>query len=109
MLENNKTNTKLLITSSITGFLLSFPITGFIYGFIICEDCGDGFSGILGRLFIGLVESILTTITFGAPWDNEGGTSSTNLRFFVFLTFTIITLLIYFIRKRKNKKSKADN
>jgi uncharacterized membrane protein YeaQ/YmgE (transglycosylase-associated protein family) len=86
------------------GVLLSFPLTGFIYGFSICKDCREGIGGIFGRILIGFVEAILTTITLGAQWDNEGGTTSTNLRFYVFLTALIITLILFLIRKRNQKK-----
>jgi len=101
MKENNKTNTRLLFTSSIIGLSLSFPVTGFIYGFCFCKNYGEGFSGFVWRTLLGFLESILTTITLGAPWDNEAGTSSTNLRFYVFLTFITITLLTFLIRKGK--------
>ncbi|KIA95038.1 hypothetical protein OA93_19010 [Flavobacterium sp. KMS] len=99
---------KLLFISVIVGIIFSFPLTGFIYGFSVCKDCGEGINGILGRIFIGLVEAILTIITLGAPWDNEGGTTSTNLRFYVFLTALIITLLLFFILKRKRSKYQID-
>lgn len=95
---------KNLITSAIIAILLSFPLTGFIYGFFVCKDCGEGIYGFVSRIFIGFIEAILTTITLGAPWDNEGATTSTNLRFYVFLTALIITLLLFFIQKRKQNK-----
>jgi hypothetical protein len=99
---NKKQN---LIISSGIGLLFSFPVTGFVYGFLVCKDCGEGISGILGRIFIGLVELILTTITLGKPYDNEGGTSITNLRLYIILTFVVITLFMYQILNRiqKNK------
>jgi uncharacterized membrane protein YeaQ/YmgE (transglycosylase-associated protein family) len=96
---------KLLFISAIIGILFSFPLTGFIYGFSVCKDCGEGITGFFGRIFIGLIEAILTTITLGNPWDNEGGTTSTNLRFYVFLTALIITLILFFILKRKREVS----
>ncbi|UTN03060.1 hypothetical protein L0669_17185 [Flavobacterium bizetiae] len=104
MEKKTTTDRKILFTSAIIGVLLSFPVTGFIYGFSSCKDCGEGISGIFGRIFIGFVEAILTTITLGAPWDNEGGTTSTNLRFYVFLAALIFTLMIFFIRKRNQNK-----
>lgn len=108
MKENNKTNTRLLSTSSIIGLSLSFPVTGFIYGVYFCENYGQGFSGLVMRILLGFVESILTTITLGAPWDNEGGTSSTNLRFYVFLTFITITLTAFLIQKRMKNNAKVN-
>ena len=93
-----------LFTSAIISVLLSFPITGFIYGFSISKDCGEGISGIFGRILIGSIEAILTTITLGSPWDNEGGTTSTNLRFYVFLVALFFTLMLFFIRKRNQNK-----
>lgn len=104
MVKKITTDRRILFTSAIIGVLLSFPLTGFIYGFSTCKDCGEGIGGILGRILIGFVEAILTTITLGAPWDNEGGTTSTNLRFYVFLTALIITLILFLIRKRNQKK-----
>ncbi|MFH7001333.1 hypothetical protein [Flavobacterium bizetiae] len=104
MEKKTTTDRKILYTSAIIGVLLSFPLTGFIYGFATCKDCGEGISGIFGRIFIGFVEAILTTITLGAPWDDEGGTTSTNLRFYVFLAALIFTLMIFFIRKRNQNK-----
>lgn len=92
------------VISSVIGLLLSLPVTGFIYGFFACKDCGDGFSGFLGRIFIGIVEIFLTIFTLGKPWDNEGGTSSTNLRLYVLLTALVISILVYFIRSRLNKR-----
>lgn len=102
MTNNHKPNSKLLFTASIIGLLLSFPVTGFMYGFVGCTDCGEGSSGIAGRLFIGLVEALLTTTTLGMPSNNEGGSSNTNLRLYVFITFIIITLLAYKVLNKKN-------
>jgi hypothetical protein len=98
------TDKRILFTSAIMGILLSFPLTGFIYGFSICKDCGEGISGIFGRILIGFVEAILTTIMLGAPWDNEGGTTNTNLRFYVFMTALIITLIFFLIQKINQNK-----
>lgn len=103
-MEKKITDKRNLFTSAIIGVLLSFPVTGFIYGFSICKDCGEGIGGIFGRILIGFVEAILTIITLGAPWDNEGGTTSTNLRFYVFLVALIFTLMLFFIRKRNQNK-----
>ncbi|MFQ6599564.1 hypothetical protein [Flavobacterium sp. C3NV] len=103
-MEKKITDKRNLFTSAIIGVLLSFPVTGFIYGFSICKDCGEGISGIFGRILIGFVEAILTTITLGAPWDNEGGTTSINLRFYVFLVALFFTLMLFFIRKRNQNK-----
>ena len=93
-----------LLMSSLIGLLLSLPITGFVYGFFACKDCGDGFSGFLWRIFIGIVETFLTIITLGKPWDNEGGNSSTNLRLYVLLTAIVIAVIVYLIRDRANRK-----
>jgi len=103
-MEKKITDKRNLFTSAIISVLLSFPVTGFIYGFSISKDCGEGISGIFGRILIGFVEAILTTITLGSPWDNEGGTTSTNLRFYVFLVALIFTLILFLIRKRNQNK-----
>lgn len=93
-----------LVIPSLIGLLLSLPVTGFIYGFFACTDCGDGFSGFWGRIFIGIVETFLTIFTLGKPWNNEGGTSSTNLRLYVLLTAIVISILVFFIRTRLDKR-----
>lgn len=105
-MKKNIIKTENLILSSGIGLLFSFPVTGFIYGFLVCKDCGEGVSGILGRIFIGFVELILTTVTLGKPYDNEGGTSSTNLRLYVLFTFIVITFFMYLILNRIQKKTK---
>ena len=104
-MEKNINRTQNFIISSGIGLLFSLPVTGFVYGFLVCKDCGEGISGILGRIFIGFVELILTTVTLGKPYDNEGGTSSTNLRLYVILAFIVITFFMYQILNRiqKNK------
>lgn len=105
-MKKNIIKTENLILSSGVGLLFSFPVTGFVYGFLVCKDCGEGISGILGRIFIGFVELILTTVTLGKPYDNEGGTSSTNLRLYVILAFIVITFFMYLILNRIQKKTK---
>lgn len=93
--------------SALLGFLLCLPVSGFIYGFIKCSDCGNGVSSILGRTFIGLVHIFLNIVTLGKPYDTEGGTSSTNIRIYVFITFVMLTTLIYLIKSyKKSEKSK---
>jgi hypothetical protein len=102
--KNYTRKTNPLILSGILGLVFSFPVTGFIYGVFACKDCGNGASGIIGRAFIGLVEAVLTTITFGAPWDNEGGSTSTNLRVYVLITFLILSILFYLKQRAKQKR-----
>lgn len=94
-MEKNVNRKQNLMISSGIGLLFSFPITGFIYGFLVCKDCGDGISGFLGRIFIGFVELVLTTITLGKPYDNEACSSSTDLRLYVLLVFIVITFFTY--------------
>ncbi len=93
-----------LLLSIGAGLFLSLPITGFIYGFIICKDCKDGFLGIIERSVIGVIHAFLTTVTLGKPWDNEAGSSSTNIRIYVLLTFIIVTVMTFMILKFKKKK-----
>jgi len=91
------------MTAALLGLITSFPLTGFIYGFFACENCGNGPLGVFGKIFIGLVEGVLTTITFGAPWKNEGGGSSTNLRLYVLIAFLVLTILFYMKQKSKSR------
>ena len=91
-----------VISSVILALIFSFPVTGFIYGFFACKDYGNGPSGVMGRLFIGLVEALLTTITLGAPWENEGGSTSTSLQLYVFITFLILAVIFY-LKKPRNE------
>lgn len=99
------------IISTGVGLLFSLPVTGFVYGFFACIDCGNGILGFFGRVFTGIVGAFLTIITLGKPWNNEGGTSNTNLRLYALLTFIIITLLIFLIlnRLQKTKSQRNDN
>lgn len=93
-----------LLLSSIFALFACLPATGFVYGLVIC-DCGhDIFGQTLGRVFVGFVEAFLTSITLGKPWNNEGGTSSTNIRPFVVLGFSLIATTIYFLLGRSGKK-----
>lgn len=105
MEKRTATDRKILTTSVIVGILVSFPITGFIYGFSVCENCDNSFVSLLTRVFTGFVEAILTTITLGASWDNEGGTISTNLRFYVFLCSVFFVFIFYLFQKRNQNKS----
>jgi hypothetical protein len=76
---------------------------------IVCQGCNTGIMGFLGRIFVGIVEMFLTTITLGCPLNNEGGTSSTNLRPYVLVTFIVVTAIAYFIMSRKKRKSETEN
>jgi len=97
-------NTKVrLLLSSIFALFACLPATGFVYGLVVC-DCGHTFFGeTLGRVFVGFVEAFITSITLGKPWDNEGGTSSTNIRPFVVLGFFLIATMIYLLLGRSRK------
>jgi hypothetical protein len=93
-----------LLLSSIFALFASLPATGFVYGLVVC-DCGHDFFGqTLGRVFVGFVEAFVTSITLGKPLNNEGGTSSTNIRPFVVLGFFLITTTIYLLLGRSRKK-----
>lgn len=84
--------------------ILCLPVTGFIYGFFACTGCGSGISGLLGRVFIGIIAVFNTVFTLGAPYDNEGGTSSTNIRPYVLLTFVLLFLLFFVLQSYKSYK-----
>jgi cytochrome b561 len=106
-------NNKILFISLLIGTILCLPISGFIYGFISCSDCENSFFGFLGRIFIGLVHVPITVITLGRPWDNEAGTSATDIRIYVFIAFIIITGIAYLYLNRrriiKKRKTAANN
>ncbi len=91
--------------SAAIGAGAALPLTGFIYGMIVCQGCNTGIMGFLGRIFVGIVEMFLTTITLGCPINNEGGTSSTNLRPYVLIAFIAVTAITYLILSRKKKKT----
>jgi hypothetical protein len=61
---------EIILISMVIGTVVALPLGGFIFGFVICEDCGDS---ILGRIFIGLIMSFFTTMFLGYPPRNEGG------------------------------------
>lgn len=84
-----------LTISVIVALILSLILTGFIYGVFACSDCGVGIEGLLERLWIGIVHVILTVITLGKPWSNEGGTSSVNLQPYVLVVFVVVMYLMY--------------
>ncbi len=93
-----------LLLSSIFALFACLPATGFVYGLVVC-DCGHDFFGqTLGRVFVGFVEAFVTSITLGKPSNNEGGTSSTNIRPFVVLGFFLIATTIYLLLGRSRKK-----
>ncbi|MEO8760181.1 MAG: hypothetical protein ABI388_03625 [Bacteroidia bacterium] len=94
-----------LIISAAIGASTALPLTGFIYGMIVCQGCNMGIEGFLGRIFVGIVEMFLTIITLGCPVDNEGGTSSTNLRGYVLICFVVVAGITYLIRSRKTNKT----
>ena len=100
------TDTKVrLQLSAICALLACLPATGFVYGLVIC-DCGHGILGqTLGRVFVGFIEALDTVGTLGKPWDNEGGTSSTNIRPFVALAFLLIMATIYWRLGRRKKQN----
>ena len=79
----------------IVALILSLILTVFIYGVLSCSDCGIGIGGFLERLWIGIVHVILTVITLGKPWSNEGGTSSVNLQPYVLVVFVVVMYFMY--------------
>ncbi len=95
---------KSVIISFLIGTFFCLPVSGFIYGFISCSDCENSFYGFLGRLFIGLVHIPITIITLGEPWNNEAGTSATDIRIYVIIALIIIAVISYLFltRKRRN-------
>ncbi|MGH9546088.1 MAG: hypothetical protein ACRD23_12840 [Terriglobales bacterium] len=102
-MSTKDTQVKLLL-SSIFALFACLPATGFVYGLVVC-DCGHNIFGqTLGRVFVGFVEAFVTSITLGKPWDNEGGTASTNIRPFVVLGFFLIAMTIYLLLGRSRKK-----
>ena len=103
--RERKININNLLIAAVIGAGSALPLTGFIYGLIACQDC-HGVTGIFGRIFVGIVEMFLTTITLGCPADNEGGTSSTNLRPYVLVTFIAVTVIAYLIMSRKQNIKK---
>ena len=94
------------------GFALyfSFPITGFIHGLISAKGCDNGIVGLLERIFIGFIGAFTTLITLGAPWNDESGSTSTNIRIYVLITFILLSILFYlmilFFRKRITRSMK---
>jgi len=97
-------NKSKVFASTLFGLILCLPITGFIHGFIACRDCGNGFGGFLGRLFIGLVQSFNTVITMGKPWQTEAGINFIDLRLWVLLTFVLLAMSIYALTTRHKRK-----
>jgi hypothetical protein len=97
-------NYRLLLGAAIPGLVSSLVLTGFFYGFFACHDCGWGAGGWPGRLWVGFVHVVLTVITFGRPWTNEGGSSSTDLQPVILVVFLVIT---YFIYRRKVGRLRA--
>lgn len=91
-----------IIVAIVVALVACLPVTGFVYGVVACKDCGGSIlSQTVGRLFIGLVGAVLTSITFGKPWTDEGGNASVNLRAYVALAFLCIAAALYFLRKEK--------
>ena len=106
--QEKKVNLNYVLISAAIGAGSALPLTGFIYGLIACQGC-NGITGNLGRIFVGIVEMFLTTITLGCPPNNERGTSSTNLRPYVLLTFIVVTAITYFIMSPKKRKTQNNS
>ena len=94
-----------LTISVIVALIFSLILTGFIYGVFACSDCGGGIEGLLERLWIGIVHVILTVITLGRPWSNEGGTSRVNLQPYVLIVFVVVTYFMYRRLEGKNTRN----
>ena len=95
-----KINYKILIIS----LVLTLPVLGFVSGLIMCTDCGGN---IFGRVFVGLIYTVLTTLSFGQPLLDEGGANFINLRWYIIPVFVILYfLLAYISRKRKSGSQK---
>jgi hypothetical protein len=96
-----------LIVSSISGFLLSIPLAGFLHGFFTAIGNGSFFEDIKGRLIIGAMEAIASSITTGAPFGENEPEANTKLRIITCFVFLIITFTIYkFTTRKKNKTIK---
>ncbi len=100
----NKTE---LIISSISGFLLSIPLAGFLHGFFTAIGNGSFFDDIKGRLIIGAMEAIASSLTTVAPFGKNETEGNTKLRIITCFVFLILTFTIYkFTTRKKNKSSK---
>jgi len=98
----NKTE---LIISSISGFVLSIPLAGFLHGFFTAIGNGSFFEDIKGRLIIGTMEAIASSITTVAPFGENETEANTKLRIITCFIFLIITFTIYKFTTRKKNKS----
>lgn len=56
---------------AIVSFIVAVPLGGFAFGFVNCSGCGWS---IPGRILIGCIMAILTTLFGGFPRQNEAGT-----------------------------------
>ncbi|ULQ57769.1 hypothetical protein KJS94_06105 [Flavihumibacter rivuli] len=93
-----------LLLPLILSCILCLPVSGFLYGFVKCPDCSFSLGGILGRFFIGAVHAVLAVLQMGVIWDNEGGTSSTNIWPLTIGVFVVLFIVIFWRMNRNSLK-----
>jgi hypothetical protein len=100
-----------LLVLLIVSFAVAIPLGGFAFGFVHCKDCGAGISGILGRVLIGIVFTVLTVLFAGYPPQNEGGVGEPyNVWPYIVTCWTILLvvgMLLMFLRRRQSNVNSA--
>ena len=101
------------ITVLVILFAFSIPLGGFVFGIYIANDDWS-FTGILGRMFVGVLYAFLTTVFAGFPPRDESGGHSYNVWPIICImfsvSFTIVTVLwLMDIRNSHRDRKNAKN